>query len=103
MKRSDGLQLARRLKEKLHQQRIPVQQVFLFGSVARDEGRPDSDIDIAVVCLPFGRSRLEEGVAIARVREDLDLRIETICLHPDDLNSKYSTIAQEIRREGIAA
>jgi predicted nucleotidyltransferase len=101
MRREDGIHLARKFKERLLEQQVPVRQVLLFGSVARGEASEGSDVDIAVVCDPFRATRLEENVEIARGREGIDLRIETICLHPNDLENRYSIIGQEVKRYGI--
>lgn len=101
MKRDDGIRLARKLKQRLLRQRLPVRQVLLYGSVAMGAAGDDSDIDIAVICAPFRATRLEENVEVARGREDLNLRIETICLHPEDLENKYSIIGQEVKKHGI--
>jgi len=78
-----------------------VREVLLYGSQAKGSAREDSDIDIAVVCDPFGSDRLEENVAVSRERWDVDLRIETVCLHPEDFQNKFFTLAQEVRRYGI--
>lgn len=102
MKQQEGIDVAKALKRTLLQRNIPVRQVLLYGSLAKNNAHQKSDIDIAVICEPFKPTRLEENVEVARAREDVDLRIETICLHPEDLENKYSTIAQEIMRHGIA-
>jgi predicted nucleotidyltransferase len=101
MKKEDGISLARELKKRLLKQGVPVQKVYLFGSVARGETHQWSDVDIAVVCLPFQPTRLEENVEVSKAREAVDLCIETVCLHPEDLLNKYSTIAQELKKHGI--
>ena len=33
--------------------------------------------------------------------KDIDLSIETICLHPEDLENKYHVIAQEALEYGV--
>ena len=47
MKRTDALNLLRNLKPTLVQQ-FGVTELALFGSVARDQGHDDSDVDILV-------------------------------------------------------
>ena len=101
MKRMEALRLARMLKEKLCERRIPVRQMLLYGSAARDAARDDSDIDIAVICDPFRETRLEENVEVSRNRWDIDLRIETVCLRPEDLEDPYFDLAREVKRNGI--
>ena len=47
MKRSQAVHLLRQKRKELSEQ-YPIKSLSLFGSVARDEARPDSDIDILV-------------------------------------------------------
>lgn len=101
MKREDALQRAQSLKRELLQRGFPVKSVFLFGSVAEGRATEQSDIDIAVVCEPFKRSRREENAEFLWTSKDIDLRIETVCLHPEDLENRYSTLVHEVKTHGI--
>lgn len=101
MKTTEGIHLARRLKTTLQQKGVPLRNVYLFGSVARGVATERSDIDIAVVCEPYRESKHEENVEFLLASKDVDLRIETVCLHPEDFENKYFTLAQEVRRYGI--
>ena len=47
MKRSQAVRLLSQKRKELSAQ-YPIKSLSLFGSVARDEARPDSDIDILV-------------------------------------------------------
>ncbi|HBQ51196.1 hypothetical protein A3B42_04850 [Candidatus Daviesbacteria bacterium RIFCSPLOWO2_01_FULL_38_10] len=49
--------------------RPQVRQVILFGSVARGQARPESDIDLCVVVPKW--QDLEEGLLMERLREHL--------------------------------
>lgn len=102
MKRSYGVSVARKLKAKLVAQGVPVKKVYLFGSVAKEKTHPGSDIDIAIVCEPFAATRHDENMALRRARRNIDRRVEPVCLHPVDFDNKYFTLAQEVRRHGIA-
>lgn len=101
MKREEGLRLARRFKKMLLERGYPIQQVVLFGSVAKGLARPDSDIDIAVITDPFHASRISEGGDIFLVSKEIDIRIETVTLHPEDLLRPFFTLGREIERTGI--
>lgn len=46
MKRDEALRLLRARREQLHA--LGVGRLFLYGSVARDEAREDSDVDLLV-------------------------------------------------------
>lgn len=70
--------------------------VYLFGSSARDEARPSSDIDIAVD--PHGS--LPPGT-VARLREELEestipQRVEVV-----DLRDADPEFRKRVRREGV--
>ena len=101
MKQSEGIALARTLKVRLQAAGYPVHQVYLFGSVAKGTTHRGSDIDVAVLCEPFLPTRHEENMVVRRLRRDLDLRIEPVCLHPADFENRYSTLIQEVKRDGI--
>jgi predicted nucleotidyltransferase len=101
MKAIEGLHAARSLRERLLRKGVPVRNVFLFGSVARGTARDDSDIDIAVVCEPYKATKHEENVEFLLEGKKVDMRIQTVCLHPQDFENRYFTLAREIERHGI--
>lgn len=101
MKREEGLRLARRFKQVLLERGFPVRKVVLFGSVAKDAAHAMSDIDIAVITDPFHASRIVEGGDIRIASKDVDLRIETVTLHPDDFKRPFFALGREIERTGI--
>jgi predicted nucleotidyltransferase len=102
MTNSEGIALASALKEKLLAKGLPVHHVFLFGSFAQGKTHDWSDVDIAVVCDKFRDTRHEENVEFLSVGHDIDLRIETVCLHPEDFENKYSTLVSEVKKHGIS-
>jgi predicted nucleotidyltransferase len=101
MNRDEGLRVARRFKELLLRRGYPVRRVVLYGSVAKGTARPDSDIDIAVVTDPFGDSRIREGGDILLASKDIDVRIETVALHPEDFERPFFALGSEIERTGV--
>jgi uncharacterized protein len=101
--KKQGIQAARTLKMLLQKHGIPVQKAYLFGSVAKGTAHLQSDIDIAIVHEPFANSRNEEIRQMCRAESGSGLQnIEVLYFYPDDLDDKYSTIAQEVKRHGIA-
>lgn len=102
MKRDTGIAIARKYRDALIAAGYPVQRVILFGSVAKDKGTADSDLDIAVMTDPFAKTRHEENMALRRICWDIDIRIEPFCLHPDDFHKSYFALPTEVEREGIA-
>lgn len=100
----DGINAAERLKKAIRKRKdIHLHTVYLFGSVARKEPHEWSDIDIAVVCDQFTPSRVKEARTFYALDPERDVRISIVVLHPEDLENRYLTIAQEIKRDGIAA
>lgn len=80
-----------------------MRSVFLFGSVARGNAREWSDIDIAIVCDPYKATKHQENVEFLLEGKKVDMRIQTVCLHPMDFENPYFTLAKEVERYGIAA
>ena len=102
MKRAEGLRIARHFRDVLLTKGYPVQRVFIFGSVARDEATEESDLDIAVVSIPFAETRHEENMALRKLCWEVDIRIEPFTLHPADFNQPHFALPAEVEREGIA-
>jgi len=101
MNREEGLRVGRDVKALLLQRGYPVRRVVLFGSVAKNTARPHSDIDLAVITDAFHSSAMEESVDIHLASMTIDPRIETVTLHPEDLERPFFTLAREIERTGI--
>jgi predicted nucleotidyltransferase len=99
--RQEGLRIARQVKELLLERGYPVSRVVLFGSVAKDTAHEQSDIDIAVVTKPFRESLMDERVDIHLASMDIDLRVETVTLRPEDFKRPFFTLAREIERTGV--
>ncbi len=50
MDKSKALRVIRKFIKTLKREGIAVDRVILYGSYAKGNARPDSDIDVAVVC-----------------------------------------------------
>lgn len=100
---NEGLHIARQVKTLLLERGYPVRRVILFGSVAKGTAGTRSDIDIAVITSPFHSSQMEERVDIHLAGMDIDMRVETVALRPDDLKRPFFTLAREIERTGVEA
>lgn len=79
-----------------------VEAVVLFGSVARGEGRADSDIDLAVIAAPGWdlRADLQSAVTV-RLGNDCDVLVFT----PDSFAAAIARgepVAADIMRDGVA-
>ena len=98
----EALQLARQYKQALEKAGIPFTKFIVFGSVARNEMHEQSDIDIAVVGMPFSEDRFEEMHTVRMLRLPLSYKLQPIWFYPEHLEDKYSTLAMEIKKDGIS-
>lgn len=98
MKTSDHQKSAQAFANLIRKNGMNVDAILLYGSVASGNTHEHSDIDIAIVCKPFAANRHEENMEFRRLRRSVDVRISPICLHPEDLENRYSTIAQEVKK-----
>jgi len=81
---------------------IHANQAILFGSFARGEARPESDIDVAVIAPEFDGPRKREYVGLLwRLRATTDSRIEPIAVGERQWEEDDTSAIVEIcRREG---
>lgn len=101
MNRSEAMQTAGRFKQALRAEGVPFDSVIVFGSAARNTMHGESDIDIAVVGRPYKGNRMDEQHALSRIRRGVSYKIQPIWFYPEHLENKYSTLAQEIRKDGV--
>jgi predicted nucleotidyltransferase len=62
----------------LKREGITIDRVILYGSYAKGNVRPDSDIDVAVISKNFGKDRVEEGMTLFRIAGKIDPRLEPV-------------------------
>ena len=88
--------VVRRIVEVAHPERI-----ILFGSAARDESGPDSDLDLLVVKAGVHRRRL--ACEIYRALFGIPVPVDVIVVTPEDVEAfrgKVGTIIDPALREG---
>ena len=94
---------ARRHLQDIYGQRL--RGVYLYGSAARDQLTPDSDIDIAVV-LDEIPSRFAEHTRTSRLGSDISLDHSTVVLFffakEKDFEAGRFAIHRAIKTEGIS-
>ena len=93
--------MASRFKQALQAAEVPFDSVIIFGSAARNSMHEQSDIDIAVVGRPYKGNRMDEQHALSRIRRGISYKIQPLWFYPRHLEDKYSTLAQEIKKDGI--
>jgi len=95
---------ARKDLERIYGERL--RGVYLYGSAARDQLTPDSDIDIAIV-LDEIPSRFEEHERTSQLGSDVSLEYDTLVtflfVSEDDYKKGRFAIHRNIKEEGIAA
>jgi predicted nucleotidyltransferase len=78
------------------------EQVILFGSHARGEAGPDSDVDLLVVMDVEG-SKLEKSIDIGVALHDFDVPKDVIVVRPEEFawrRNCVGTIERPAAREG---
>ena len=93
--------IGKKFVKRVQQAGIPVKTAYLFGSFAKNTAHQWSDIDICIVSKKFGKDYFDETVKLRHLTENVDDRIEPIAYRPEDLNDRYSTLANEIKTFGI--
>jgi len=76
-------------------------QIILFGSQARGEARPDSDIDLLVVLAAADKRRA--AVEIMRILRDLPVGVDVIVTTPGEIARRGQVVGTVLRpalREG---
>lgn len=101
MKKEEAMQVALTFKLALKEAGVPFLSVIVFGSVARDQMHAQSDIDIAVIGNSFKNDRMAEMHELWRLRRPISYKLQPIWFYPEHLEDKYSTLAQEIKKDGI--
>lgn len=96
--REDIDRMARRIVE-----RFRPHKVILFGSHARGEATPDSDVDLLVV-MPVERSRLRTAVEIRKMLAGCGVPKDIVVMTPEEFEVRKKipgTLAYPAAREGV--
>ncbi|MBL7159588.1 nucleotidyltransferase domain-containing protein [Candidatus Microgenomates bacterium] len=92
--------LIKKYKQLLEKEGTPVEKIILFGSYAKGNAKPWSDIDICVISKKFGRSNYDETVFLKKLTSEIDSMLEPHPYHPDDLKNPFDPLASEIKKTG---
>lgn len=96
--------VVRRFKEALVKAGFPRVRVFVFGSYARNEARPDSDIDICLVSGVFKGSTERYRKKAVFIAFKIDPRIQVVVTEPEKFKAgSLSPLFSSIQKEAIAA
>ncbi|TSA48052.1 MAG: hypothetical protein D4R56_01135 [Deltaproteobacteria bacterium] len=97
-------QALKRLREELFA-RYPIIDFRLYGSKARGEGRPDSDLDVMIELPDYDRAMVAEiDDIVYRINLEHDVFISALVFGKDELEEgpmSESPIYKVIQREGV--
>jgi predicted nucleotidyltransferase len=83
---------------KLLESYFEVEDVFLFGSYAKDNPREDSDIDVAIIVSKLSKDYFSDTPIAWRLRRQIDDRIEPLLF---EKGKDESGFLKEIQKTGI--
>ena len=78
-------------------------RIILFGSWARGDARPDSDLDLLVV-LPHVENKRQAAIRIGNALSDLPASKDIVVTTPDEIAARGNVIGDVLRpalREGV--
>jgi predicted nucleotidyltransferase len=103
--RDQALEIAAKVRaglEKIYGDRL--RGVYLYGSAARNQLTPDSDIDVAVI-LDMVDDIFDEHTRISDLRSDLSLEYDTLIsfllISETDFETGRFAVYRAVREEGI--
>jgi len=78
--------LVKRIVKKFHPEKI-----ILFGSQARNEARPDSDIDLLVV-MEYEGSKLKKMVELQGILDNITMPVDILVTKPGDFEWRKDVV-----------
>ena len=97
---TDPITIGKQFIKSLSQAGIPVSAAYLYGSYAKGNAKPYSDIDICIISPSLGKDMIDEMVKLRQISRKIDDRIEALPFGTDDIKNPYDPLAAEIRRFG---
>ena len=96
-----AIEITRTLKQRFNNEIDPYAQVFLFGSTVKNESRPWSDVDVAIVSDRFkGLNNSEDTPLYALLTYQIYSLIEVHTYNPQQWNTGNRFI-EEIKETGV--
>jgi len=90
-KRDEIKEMVRRIVE-----RFDPEQIILFGSHARGEAGPNSDVDLLVI-MPVSGSKREKQIEIGVALHDLQVPMDIIVSTPEEVKRRRRIVGTVIR------
>ena len=95
------IELTRSFRSLLEKDNIEIDSMIVFGSQAKGNTRPGSDIDVCVVSPSFGYNDIEEMQMLFKKARRIDSRIEPYPMSPKNLLETNNPIVGEIVEWGV--
>lgn len=92
--------LLKKYRSILIREGVPVDRMIIFGSYAKGNAKPWSDLDVCVISPILGKNIYNERVRLAKLTLGVDTIIEPHPYHPKDLENPYDPLAREIQTWG---
>lgn len=99
MDKKTALRIVKEYIAFLQQNKFDIQEVYIFGSIAKGNFDEDSDIDLAVIIKNL-KNGFDTQVELMKLRRGFDLRIEPHPFDETDFNAS-NPFANEIMNTGI--
>lgn len=82
---------------------IPIDCVFLFGSYAKGNPKPYSDVDVAIISPKFGMNYVNETVFLMEAFHDTGMMVEPHVYSREEFEraDNHSFLIKEIVQKGI--
>ena len=95
--KSDAIKIAKKFVVSIKTNGVPITTAYLFGSYAKGNAKPYSDIDICIISPSLGKDMIDEMDKLRQKYRKIDDRIEALPFGTDDINNPYDPLAAEIR------
>ncbi|MFH1874012.1 MAG: nucleotidyltransferase domain-containing protein [Pseudomonadota bacterium] len=93
-----------KFQAELEKQAFPKVKIYLFGSYARGDARPDSDIDICLVARVFKKNKEKYEKQVVVIAYQIDPRLQIVLTDPYTFQKdNLSPLFSRVRKEAIAA
>lgn len=96
----DIKKILRRYRNLLEKDKIPVKKMILYGSYAKGNSRPYSDIDVCIVSDKFLKNKDRHETYLWKKVLEVDPRIEPIGYYPAEFRD-IDPLVDEIKKHGV--
>ena len=95
------IKITKLFRDFLVESKIPVESMIVFGSYAKGNERPSSDVDVCVVSDIFRENNIEDMQMLFKKARQIDSRLEPYPMNPKDLKNIENPIVNEIVTWGV--